>query len=783
LPVTVRLLIVLGIAGSALFAAAPAHATSPGPNGKIAFVKNGDIYAVNPDGSGLAQLTNTSGLSEAGPAFSPDGNYIAFMWTNQVFIMRSDGTEKHYITSASGASDLAWSPDGTKLAFFRNISSSNKGIWTMNVDGTGLTNLITADNVLPGVSWSPDGTKLAFSRGNQIWTINADGAAPTQLTFDSLYKFTPNWSPDGTTIAFAGCSSCSEEDIYTIPSTGGSATLLTSDPAFFHSAQPVWSPDGTKILFAECSDVDCANNDLYVMKSDGSGATLLEGTPQDESDADWQPAVGPPLPPVPEMLDKIAFVSTRNHTGINYPEDIFTMNPDGSAQRALTDRDSYDASPDWSPNGSKIAFDSNRCCLPGETSTSDIYVMNPDGSGVTNLTQTGAGIDEGSPAWSPDDARIAYVRSGIWVMNANGSGQSQLTNGTYDTAPAWSPDGTKIAFRHLNAIWTMNPDGTGLTQITTAPFDGWDSDPDWSPDGTAIAFDRYLPNGQGGNVSNVWKMNADGTGQQQLTTGAAVFPSWSPDGMKIAFSRQSTNAFYRSDIFVMNSDGTGQVDLTNSPGDDLMPDWKRVAGYPRPRGATPLRLSLVPAYQQCTSPNDTHGVPLSDGSCAPPQLSSSQLTVGTPDSNGKRTTMKAYVQLTTVVGNQTTPSDVQITTALQDVFNKDLSDYTGQLRAELPVRITDKNNTPSSGGPGAATTEPFLFGFDVPCTATPADATVGSDCTLTTTINTLYPGAIVGGKRAIWQMGRGRIDDSGPDGNPDTTADNTVFLDQGVFVP
>jgi hypothetical protein len=145
--------------------------------------------------------------------------------------------------------------------------------------------------------------------------------------------------------------------------------------------------------------------------------------------------------------------------------------------------------------------------------------------------------------------------------------------------------------------------------------------------------------------------------------------------------------------------------------------------------------------------------------------------------------MEAYIQLTTIVGTSTTPADVQITTALEDVFNKDLSDYTGQLRAELPIRITDKNNTPSPGGPGAATTEPFLFGVDVPCTATPADATVGSDCALSTTADTLYPGAIVAGKRAIWQMGRGRIDDSGPDGNPDTTADNTVFLAQGVFVP
>jgi hypothetical protein len=77
---------------------------------------------------------------------------------------------------------------------------------------------------------------------------------------------------------------------------------------------------------------------------------------------------------------------------------------------------------------------------------------------------------------------------------------------------------------------------------------------------------------------------------------------------------------------------------------------------------------------------------------------------------------------------------------------------------------------------------PFQYGFDIPCTPNPT-ANLGSDCSISTTADTLVPGTIKEGLRAIWQIGRVRVDDAGPDGGPDTTADNTVFATQGVFVP
>ena len=772
------------ISALGLLAPAPSLATPPGPNGKIAFVKNGDIYTVSPDGSALTQLTNTSAVSERDPAFSPDGNHIAFTRGSglQLYVMRSDGTEVHWVRNVDFMTHLAWSPDGTKI-IFRRSNNPQSGIWVINADGSGLTSLLI-DSTARSPSWSPDGSKVAFSRNDQIWTMNADGSGLSQLTFGPAISLSPNWSPDGSEIAFASGPCCSDLDLYRMPSSGGSATLVTTDPSLVWSNDPVWSPDGTKVVFTECPDpdLDCIN-DLYVVNSDGSGTTLLEGAAPDESMPDWQPAVGPPLPPIPSALDRIAFVSTRNCPGCSQPEDIFTMNPDGLLQQPLTDGFSA-SSPAWSPDGSKIAFTSIRF-----SNDYDIYVMNQDGTGVTNLTNTGTAIDEVGASWSPDGTKIAYEhwesdQARIWIMNADGSGQVQVTDGVRDFDPDWSPDGTKIAFARSGAVNTINPDGTGMTPLTTPPAGGRDAAPDWSPSGASIAFDRYLPVGSG-TLSNIWKMSADGTGQQQLTAEGAVFPSWSPDGTRIAFARDAAEPANGLDVFVMAADGTGQIDITNSPGTDTMPDWRPVRGYPRPKSASPALFSLVVAYEQCTDPNEVHGPPLAYPSCGGPQKTSDHLTVGTPDANGLPPWNDGFIKFKTLVGNPATPADeadVQLDFYLDDVYTSALADYTGELRAQYTVRITDRDSPGASGTPPTGTVTDVPLGMTVPCTPV-TDAPRGATCTAATTMDALVPGSVKEGKRAIWALDRVRVFDGGADGDGDTVGDNTLFATQGVFIP
>ena len=206
-------------------------------------------------------------------------------------------------------------------------------------------------------------------------------------------------------------------------------------------------------------------------------------------------------------------------------------------------------------------------------------------------------------------------------------------------------------------------------------------------------------------------------------------------------------------------------------------------GYPRPAGASPLRVPLVPAYKSCSAPNSSHGAPLSFPSCNPPDLESQFLTVGTPDSNGKTAKSIGSVRFGVIPGDPETSedeADVQIAVSLTDVRRQaDLDDYSGELEADSTLRITDKLS--GAAGDEPATVSDFAFPVTVPCAGT-ADTTVGATCAITTTLDSVLPGAVREGKRAIWELGQIEVSDGGSDGLASTEG-NTVFARQGIFVP
>ncbi len=238
--------------------------------------------------------------------------------------------------------------------------------------------------------------------------------------------------------------------------------------------------------------------------------------------------------------------------------------------------DEQDVTPKTLPgrNG-KIAFSSYR------DGNSDIYTMEADGSDVQRLTALA-----GSPRWSPDGKKIAFVRglgivdgiyvANIYVMNADGTNQTRLTNNSVsDTSPEWSPDGTRIVFESRrqfvatsgnSQIYVMNADGSNQTRLTNNT--GLDLFPKWSPDGTRIVFQRYTPPPVSAEIH---VMNADGSNQTQLTNlGSALSPRWSPDSSRIAFYSDRDG---KAQIYVMNADGSNQTRLTNNPNFDQVPEW------------------------------------------------------------------------------------------------------------------------------------------------------------------------------------------------------------------
>jgi Tol biopolymer transport system component/tRNA A-37 threonylcarbamoyl transferase component Bud32 len=305
-------------------------------------------------------------------------------------------------------------------------------------------------------------------------------------------------------------------------------------------------------------------------------------------------AANPGAPPQPTPLgggSKIAFYSLRDDpqptSCTTCSAEIYVMNTDGSNQTNLTRNSADDLGAAWSPDGTRIAFHSNRDGKYG------IYVMNADGSGVTRLTDNPAA--DYAPAWSPNGTQIAFVSTRddnqeIYVMNADGSRQTRLTtNPGSDFAPAWSPDGTRIVFTsghddpHPTScsntcnfqIYVMNADGSGLIRLTAGLMRG--DSPAWSPDGKRIAFESERNHADIGACGldckfDIYVINADGSGLTNLTDNTldSENPAWSPDGTHIVFMSVRDG---NREIYIMNADGSGVIRLTNNSTDDLLPAW------------------------------------------------------------------------------------------------------------------------------------------------------------------------------------------------------------------
>ncbi len=247
-------------------------------------------------------------------------------------------------------------------------------------------------------------------------------------------------------------------------------------------------------------------------------------------------------------------------------DDVWTIDADGTDLTRLTHSPGFEFDPSWSPDGTRIAFRSERS---GE---SEIWVMHADGSGQHRLAR---GL---SPAWSPDGSRIAYASpgdqpcppgrgprcSGLSIMNADGSGQHRVPNTDGGEYPSWSPDGKRIAFNSNltgdHVMYIAQADGSKVVDLSGVG-EGWQVD--WSPDGRFILFTSHRDHPD--NNTDVYVMRPDGSGVRRLTHQLATTPAWSPDGKHIVFSAPG--------LFVMNPDGTGVTPLPTDVGEPSLPDW------------------------------------------------------------------------------------------------------------------------------------------------------------------------------------------------------------------
>ncbi len=273
------------------------------------------------------------------------------------------------------------------------------------------------------------------------------------------------------------CGLC--DDIYIMDGNGENLRRLTTNKG--EEMEPTWSPDGTKIAYAAISqgvgdgDPVNGNNGLFVINSDGTGEEQLYGL--------------------------------GIHNFVRYP--------------------------DWSPDGSRIAFTYLSIKENSAEDRNGIAVLDLESRVVTQLTSDSCPrcFASGSPSWSPDGSRIVFAAyrnnsDDIWIMNADGSGQEKIYSG--GMMPDWSPDGLEIVFvspPDEPKIYIMKINDGSITQITKDPSFR-DYQPDWSPDGNRIVFARGVV-GMGG--VQIYTMNKDGSKQTHLPISEhSESPAWKP---------------------------------------------------------------------------------------------------------------------------------------------------------------------------------------------------------------------------------------------------------------
>lgn len=315
----------------------------------------------------------------------------------------------------------------------------------------------------------------------------------------------------------------------------------------------------------------------------------LQVTSPTETPAPIPTATSAPSPTaVPEPIPcNIAFDSNRDGN-----KEVYRMAPDGSDIFNLTNNSGDDFDPAWSPDGSQVAFVSNR--ENGQEGGQFIYVMNADGSGVRQLTLENESI---SPDWSQDGSQITYSDKGdIYTIKVDGSEQSvNLTNSpSQDEQPVWSPDGSQIAWLSGNDgqwnIFVMNADGSHVLQLTD---NGKVYDVTWTIDGQIFSHwdhpegicSKCVMNPDGSNVKD-----AGGKGELQR-----YLPFWTLDGDRVECISADINKPDNEIYLVGEIFPDFFLNLTNNPADDRNPDWPANCALNRETSPEAVSASVTPS--------------------------------------------------------------------------------------------------------------------------------------------------------------------------------------------
>jgi hypothetical protein len=718
-----------------------------------------DLVSIGPDGGNGAFDAQYGGTSA-------DGSHAYFTTTESLVSADTDSSTDVYERVGTTTTLVSTGPTGGNGAFQARFAG-------VSTDGTHV--LFDTKEAL--TSSDTDSARDVYERFGGTTTEVSIGPTGGNSAVDSFYAGT---STDGTKVFFvsydglvSGDTDSGRKDVY--ERSGGVVTQLSTGGNGAYGADfDGATPDGTYVFFhteEALAGTDTDNvRDVY---EHSAGTTK-------------QVSIGP--------------------TGGNGTFEAFfkAVSQDGSRvsfetseQLTTSDTDSYrdvyqrsGGATTWlslGPNGGNGAFDAN------------FVGASADGSKV--WFETREPLVSGDTDGACEDEFEQFVLPCFDVYERSGGNTTWITAGGNASREAYfaaaSQDGTHVFFQTNESLSAADTDSAldiydrsgGNTDLVSVGGGGPPQDAFFagiSKDGARVFFHTYEQ--LVSQDTDVW------VDAYERYSGATTLISTGPastSGDNVAFydgsSDDGTKVFFSTDEKLTSDDTDAQPDVYGASTVNV--------GYPRPRGATPAVFSLVPAYGECVSSNSTHGSPLAYGSCNPPTQDSGVLTIGSPDANGHAATSSSIVKFR-VIASPTT--DVEVLITINDVLCRatnaacpgpPLSDFAGRLLVKATARLTDRlNGSPQVEG---GTVQDFDLQVPIQCVATPSSSTTGGACQGTVTFNAVYPGAVVTGKRALWQLDRVHVLDPGPNGTgfgagcPTTCGDGdeTAFMRQGIFVP
>jgi Tol biopolymer transport system component/imidazolonepropionase-like amidohydrolase len=426
------------------------------------------------------RLTLREGTSMAA-ALSPDGRTVAIDLLGALWTMSIDGgAATRILPDGYDARMPAWAPDGRRIAF-QAYARDTWDIWIINRDGTGLQQVTSGPFDDREPHWSPDGSRLAFSsdRGGNydIWRLTLVTGEVRRLTSNPANDSMPAWSPDGREIAFV--SDRGERGIYAHAVESGAERRLAADPSTLFA--PVWTPDGRSVAYTSVNgpasrlvvagtNVAEAAEDVFPFRAQWISANELLYTA--DGVIKRRPRAGGAARTVPFTAD-VAF------TRPGYTPRRRAFPPQGpQTARGLMN-------PVISPDGSKVAF----------VALGDLWVMSASGGEAPPEQLTNDAFVEAHPAWSPDGSQLAFSsdRGGsmdLWVRDLRTGRDRRISS--RGTSAAWSPDGTRIAYldpeSRLHIVDVASGEARQAHERLFEP-----GRPSWSPDGRAVVMSALRP--------------------------------------------------------------------------------------------------------------------------------------------------------------------------------------------------------------------------------------------------------------------------------------------------